>query len=477
MQLAKSIMLKGSKSFAKTFYSVLFFSFSFAAMSQDNSPYSRYGIGNLSPSTNISTRALGGISAAYIDYTGINFSNPASYAAFLSNKEARSNKLESGRAILDIGVNLSNRTLIAPNTPNKFTSSDLLFSYLQLGVPLRQNWGLSFGIRPISRINYRVNKTELLKDAGTGLPIDSAITQFSGSGGSFLPTIGTGFSFKLGESKNAANKRISRLAVGINLGYFFGNRENKALRNLFNDSVLYYASDHNTTSSFGDVFFNSGLQYQFQNRNDSKKQTTIFRLGLSGNWQQKLNASVDSLRQTYTIGNAGEILQIDSVLQKNDIKGEIIYPGSYKAGFVIQRIKDDYSGWLFGVDYSQSKWSNYRYFGKKDSVQDNWELNVGAQINPKPGTNYFSNVTYRFGFFTGPDYIKVGKELPQFGVTFGLGLPIRKYNRQSEQTTLINLAFEYGKRGNNDNLLKENLFRFSVGFNLNDVWFRKRKYD
>jgi hypothetical protein len=42
---------------------------------------------------------------------------------------------------------------------------------------------------------------------------------------------------------------------------------------------------------------------------------------------------------------------------------------------------------------------------------------------------------------------------------------------------MLNLAFEYLKRGNNNNLLKENLFRFSVGLNLSDLWFGKRKYD
>ena len=301
MQLAKSIMLKVSNSFAKTFFTILFFSFSIAASTQDNSPYSRYGIGNLSPSSNITLRGMGGISAAYVDYTGINFSNPASYSSFLAAKELRSKKLESGRVILDVGVNHSNRTLIAPNTPNKFTSSDLLFSYLQLGVPLRQNWGLSFGIRPISRINYTVNKRELLRDGVTGFPIDSAATQFSGTGGSFLPTIGTGFSFKISEKTTAAYKNASRLSVGANMGYFFGSRETRTLRNLFNDTVTYYASDHETNSSFGDVFFNSGLQYQYEHRNNAKKQSTIFRFGVSGNWQQKLNGSIDSLRQTYSL--------------------------------------------------------------------------------------------------------------------------------------------------------------------------------
>jgi hypothetical protein len=68
--------------------------------------------------------------------------------------------------------------------------------------------------------------------------------------------------------------------------------------------------------------------------------------------------------------------------------------------------------------------------------------------------------------------------LPQFGVSFGVGLPIANYNRLSiGQYSIVNLALEYNKRGNNDNLLKENTFRFSVGLNFSDLWFNKRKYD
>lgn len=478
MQSAKSTLLNGTQRFA--ILSFLFSSlFSSGLKAQDNSPYSRFGIGNLMPVSNTANRGMGGISAAYVDYTGINWQNPASYSAFVTLKEARSNKLEFGRAVLDVGVNITNRTLVAPNTPNRFTSSDLLFSYLQLGVPLKTNWGLSFGIRPISRINYRIDRSERLIDPVSGNVIDSAITQFRGDGGSYLPTIGTGVGFTLSEKATSAYRKISTLRLGANLGYYFGNRETKTLRNILDlDTVsVYYASNHTVTSSFGDLFLNGGLQYEFSNRNEAKKQTTVFRFGISGNLEQKLNGLQDRLVQTYTLGSAGEELQIDSVFEEKERKGELVYPSTYKVGFVIQRMKDNFSGWMIGADFSQGKWNDYRFFGQQDSVKDNWEVSVGASFNGKPGSNYFSNVTYRLGFFTGPDYISVGNELPQIGVSLGLGLPIRNYNRLTNQSTLINLAFEYGKRGNDENVLKENLFRLSVGFNFNDVWFRKRKYD
>jgi hypothetical protein len=144
--------------------------------SQDNSPYSRYGLGDLVPSTNINLRGMGGISAGYNDFLSINFNNPASYGSFQTLKEQTAKKIARGRAILDIGMNFENRTLREPNNTDKFSASNALFSHVQVGIPLRQNLGLSFGIRPITRVSYKLNKIERLVDPNSGLPIDTAVT-------------------------------------------------------------------------------------------------------------------------------------------------------------------------------------------------------------------------------------------------------------------------------------------------------------
>jgi hypothetical protein len=450
----------------------------FISNAQDNSPYSRYGLGNLMPLTNSAGRGLGQLSAAYTDYTGVNFVNPASYSSFVSAKEARSNKLQSGRAILDVGINFTTRSLIEPNNPVKSTSSDLLFSYLQVGVPLKKNWGLSFGIRPVSRIGYFIDKREMLTDPITGANIDSAVTQYKGSGGTYLPTVGTGVGFTLSRDTSGGKIKRSSVSLGVNVGYFFGNRETKTLLNLLNDSVQSYASEHVVNTSFGDLFLNAGLLYEYETRNLARNKTSFFRFGVAGNINQDINAEQDKLVQTYALGLSGEELQIDSVFEQKGTKGKVIYPGSIKAGFVYQKIDNKYfNGWMIGMDFTTTKWSDYRFYGQQDSVRDNWQVSVGASFTSKPRKSYLSNVVYRFGFYTGPDYIKVQDDMPQFGVTVGFGLPLFNFNRQTYQSTLVNLAFDYGKRGNNDNVLKENLFRLTVGFNFNDLWFQKRKYD
>jgi hypothetical protein len=452
MRLAKLMMLN------RIGLVFLFVSVCSILKAQDNSPYSRYGLGNISPSTNITSRGMGSVSAGVSDPLSINFSNPASYSGFQAYIEQRSKKVSSGRVVLDVGINFENRSLIVPNTSTRSGSSDALFSYIQVGIPIKKNWGLSFGLRPISRISYSITRNETLHDPTTGLAIDSAITQFDGSGGAYLPTIGTGFA-------------IGNLSVGFNFGYLFGTRQITTNQSII-DTVLFHSVNFNTNTSFGNTYLDAGLQYKI----DVNKHT-LLRLGLSGNLQQKLNASQDVLRQTFVRGTSSEIVQLDSVYQQSGVEGKIIYPASYKAGFVLQNLKDNGSGWLVGADFKQTKWDNYRFYGQKDSVKSNWQLNIGAQLFPKPGTNFFSRIVYRAGFYTGPDYINIGSTLPQFGVSAGLGLPIASHTRLTNQFTVLNIAMEYAKRGNNSNVIKENLFRISVGFNFTDFWFGKHKYD
>jgi hypothetical protein len=241
-----------------------------------------------------------------------------------------------------------------------------------------------------------------------------------------------------------------------------------------NDTVSYYSSNHATTTSYNQVFLQGGAQYKLK-LNDKSNLV----VGLSGNLKHNLNASQDVTRETFFRDpNTGDNT-IDSVFKQDGVSGTIIYPSSFTAGFIFDRpVTKDYPGLMFGVDFSQTKWSDYRFYGMTDAVQDNWELRAGLQMTPIARQNYFSNVEYRAGFFVGEDYLNVGNKLPVYGVSFGMGLPIPNNNPLSRgQFSRVNLGFEYNKRGNNDNVLKDDIFRISVGLNFSDIWFRKPRYE
>ena len=244
-------------------------------------------------------------------------------------------------------------------------------------------------------------------------------------------------------------------------------------------SVDYYQANYETTTNYGSFFLNAGLQYKLQLDSSRRISLTI---GTFGNLGQKLNASQDILRETFLFDeNLGEI-RLDSISDQRNVKGKINLPASFTIGFVAQKpiiLEKDKkkAGWMVGMDFTMQNWSKYRFYGQVDSVKNKWEVRVGGQINPVPKRNYFSSVSYRAGLFFGPDYVKVGQNLSRFGASFGMGLPIAISRQAPNQFTLINLAIEYSKRGNNKNLLRENMFRFSLGFSLSDLWFGKHKYD
>lgn len=429
--------------------------FQLNSSAQENSPYSRYGLGDLTPNHNVFTRAMGGISAAVIDYQSINFTNPASLAGVTNT-------------IFDVGVEADFRTLKSSNPAKKFNSANSYFSYLQLAFPLTTpkmfkkdiRWGMTFGIRPVSKINYKIEKNERL----TG--IDSLHTLYEGSGGVNQAFVGTGL-------------KIKNFSIGLNAGYMFGSKDYNTSLTFVNDSVFYYPSSSASKTTFGGLFVNAGLQYDIALKKDDKGNAIRnLRLGLYGNLQQKLKAKSDVIRETIYYDPNGGYYRLDSVYQENDVKGKITFPATVGFGFSYQ---DEH--WMFGADVEYGNWSNYRYYGQTDEVKNNMMVRVGTQYYPakinKPTKKYFNFVKYRAGLYYGSDYIKVNSSRPEYGFTLGAGLPLTSLKRISYtgEYVVLNTALEIGNRGNKQTNLRENIVRFSIGVSMNARWFQKPKYN
>lgn len=456
MHSAKLTMLKIT--------SVLFVAFSLPAtvFSQENSPYSRYGLGDQAPNRNIFTRGMGGISAGVFDYLSnyqgmgsTNFSNPAVLGNITNT-------------VFDIGAEADFRTLKSLNPVKKFTSANSLFSYVNLAFPVatekmkKKNigWGMNFGLRPVTKINYKIESAKRLTN------IDSLYTLYEGTGGTNQAYFGTGF-------------KIKGFSIGFNGGYMFGNKNYSTKLQFVNDTVTYAKSNTENKTSFGGLFLNAGLQYEaVLNKNKKEELPKVLRIGVYGNLAQKLNASRDNLNETFIYDPNGATFRVDSVFDQKNIKGTIEYPASFAAGASYQD-----AHWLIGADFEVAKWDNYRYYGQKDLVQNNWTVRVGGQYYPaKQGASvkkYFNFVRYRAGFYYGTDYIATNGSRPEYAFTAGAGFPLTSLQRINwfGEYVMLNTALEVGARGNKTNNVKENMVRFSVGVAMNGRWFRKIKYD
>lgn len=442
MQLVNIMMMPKRK-----LLSLLFFTFPLISLAQENSPYSRYGIGNLVPNGNILNRAMGGISAGIADPATVNFINPASYSNLIYTT-------------LDIGAEVDSRILKSVQPQGSFTANNAIISYVQLGVPLlngnkkaiakNMSWAINFGLRPVSKINYKITSV-------TRNNIDSLLTTYEGNGGANEAFLGTGL-------------RIKNFSFGVNVGYLFGNKDYSTRITFLNDSIAYYSSNSETKTTFGGLIFNGGLQYT------AKIKKGIIRAGIYGNVQQKHNANQDILRETFSYNaTSGNPDKIDSIYEKNDQKGKIELPATIGFGFAVEK-----AHLLFGADFEMTNWDNYRFYGQKDLVKNSWLAKIGFQYLPATNESkkYWNFVKYRAGFYFGPDYIAPNNKLPQYGISAGASLPLKlKRSFYETQYSVMNLGVEYGSRGNKSNNIRENILRISVGFALSDLWFRRYKYD
>ena len=65
-----------------------------------------------------------------------------------------------------------------------------------------------------------------------------------------------------------------------------------------------------------------------------------------------------------------------------------------------------------------------------------------------------------------------GTEITDFGMSFGIGLPMGK------GLSDLNVGLEYGIKGEvTDTLVEEKYINLKLSLSLGDKWFRKRKID
>lgn len=419
--------------------------FSFAQL---NSPYSRYGVGVLVPQANIANRGMGGISAAYTDPTSLNTVNPASYSDLIYST-------------LDIGLEYDGLNLKSKDPQETFKSKNGIIPYLEFGFPLlrgnkkaqksKVSWGMALGLKPISRINYKIQNTIL--------STDSSVSTYEGSGGVNEAFIGTGM-------------RFHNLSLGFNTGYLFGEKTYDT-RLIFAgsfDSSYYYKTHYGSSTHFGGIFFDAGAQYTIK-----IKKNAALTFGAYGTLQRKYKGNKENLLETYDYNNQNQTSQpIDTVSYISHQKGDVQMPATFGGGLVYSN-----EHLLVGADYETTHWNNYRFFGQKDFVKNSWNAKLGIQYLPatSSSTGYFNFVKYRAGFSFGEDYIDIENSLPVYSVSIGGSFPLKlKHSFYDHQYSIMNFTFEYLNRGNNNNNLTESMYKISLGFSLSDIWFIRQKY-
>ena len=402
------------------------------AQNNTNSPYTRYGYGDLSDQSFGNSKAMGGIAFGLRDGAQINPLNPASYTA-----------IDSLTFLFEGGVSLQNMNVSGGGV--KLNAKNSSFDYLAMQFRLHPRIAMSVGLLPFSNVGYSVSDS---KDEN-GV---SQTRSFTGDGG--LHQLYGGIGVKV----------LKNLSLGVNASYFWGDIT-RARTIIYPATSESYSYVQQIGVSVSDYKLDFGAQYT---QELSKKHSVT--IGAVFSPKHKLN-------NDYTITTQA------STTNSNDLDATLELPNMFGVGFTY-----NYDRRLtVGVDYSLQQWSKAKFgvaatddatraeFEETYAYNDRHKISVGAEYIPNLiGRSYLSHIKYRLGaYYTTPYYKIDGKKAArEYGVTAGFGLPVPR------SRSILSISGQFVRvSGQETNFVNENIFRVSIGLTFNERWFFKRRVE
>lgn len=423
-----------------------------------NSPFSYYGIGEIGGLEHATINGVGNSTTTYFDSTVLNYFNPASY-----------NTLSTGQPLFSTGIS----TRLSTYEENGLSNKDYIagFNHFAMAFPIRKHFGLAFGLKPFSRKGYEIQDAEAV---GT----DSIYYTYLGDGG-----INEAF---LGVSSNIFKFQNSRLAVGANFGYLFG--ESSSIRR----SSLNGATNGGSNERYMRVksfHYDLGMYFTQNITNNS-----TITLAASIDPSQKFNATFDDgLYYRYYSSDFNTFIY--DTLSYTSGEGTITSASTYNLGlnYKLMLTPDSTnnrrlnSEFAFHLNYGSTDWSTFnRSFGNDSAAYlSTTRFTFGIQYTPEvkivgsssTKSKFYEKIKYRAGYYnyTLP-YVSEGTQVVDQGFTVGFGIPVITQRSNSS----VNLGFSMGNRGNELNTgINESYYGIQFGITIapgsQERWFRKTK--
>ena len=436
----------------KTVLFVFFMTICVLSFAQDGtygaySPYSIYGVGDISKEGTAYNKSMGGVGIATRNRRFINYLNPAAVTA-----------RDSLAFMADFGISEKNtlyRQGDMKSAKNTFNIYDFILSF-----PIWRSSAFMVGITPFSYFGYDFSRVETDKNiiGNTG-----NITYSSyGKGSVYQAFIGAGATF------------WKRLSVGAEMIYYFGNIDKVTNMDYTNSSYRSVNSGHDLTVR--GVTGKFGLQYEQR---------------LGGNVSMivgatyRMKTNVKGYSTSYRFANQSSVsdtlsYRVDTLAQNNIGFGDELGVGlSIKGG----------EQWSVEFNYLRSDWtkSGFESVGGFSSVSSrpntqnavfsstvSQSFRVGFELVPNRNDirYYLKRCSYRAGFYYDKSYYKLnGENVNNMGITIGVTLPVfRWYNG-------ISIGVDFGQRASTrNNMIREQYVMFNLGFNIHDIWFQKTQY-
>ena len=409
------------------------------------SPYSIYGVGDLSKQGTAFNKSKGGTGIATRDKRFVNYLNPAAVTA-----------RDSLAFMADFGLSGSSDVYSQGNLKsanNTFNIYDFVMTF-----PIWRSSAFMVGITPFSDVGYDFSsiekRDEIISQTGN-ITYDSA-----GKGSVYQLFLGAGVTF------------WKKLSVGAEMIYYFGNLDKLTNMN-YSDASFRSVNAGNELMLRG-LTGKFGLQYE-------QKLGGNVSMVLGATYRMRTNVKGYSIDYRY----ANQAGVIDTLRHHVDTLGMSGVKFGDELGIGLAVKGGD--KWSAEINYLRSDWrksgfddvSGFAVSGmsKFSSTVSN-SLRAGFEFVPNRNDirYYFRRCTYRAGVYYDKAYYKLdGNNVNSMGVTLGMTLPI--FNNRGGYNG-ITLGLDMGQRASRRaDMIRERYASFVIGFNIHDTWFRKVQYD
>jgi hypothetical protein len=406
------------------------------------SPYSIYGIGDLSKQGTAFNKSMGGTGIATRNRRFINYLNPAAVTA-----------RDSLAFMADFGLSGNNNVFAQgdrKSANNTFNIYDFVMTF-----PIWRSSAFIVGLTPFSDVGYDFSSVE---DNDQIIGQTGNITYDSfGKGSVYQLFLGAGVTF------------WKKFSVGAEMIYYFGNLDKVTNMNYSNASFRSVNAGNEIMARGLTGKF--GLQYEQKLGGDvSMVVGATYRMGTNMKGYSteyryaKQSSLIDTLRHNVdTLGMSG-------VRFGDELGLGISVKGGDKWSAEFNYIRSDWrnSGFDNITGFAVSGVSKF-----SSTVSNSFRAGFEFVPNRNDIRYYFRTCTYRAGVYYDKAYYKLdGNNVNSMGITLGMTLPVFKGHNG------ISIGVDMGQRGSlKDKMIRERYATFVIGFNIHDIWFRKVQYD
>ena len=405
------------------------------------SPYSIYGIGDISKEGTAYNKSMGGVGIASRNRRVINYLNPAAITA-----------RDTLSFMADFGLQQSNKIYQQGDirsAHNTFNIYDFVMTF-----PIYRSSAFMVGLTPYSDVGYDFSSyetnPEIIGNTGN-ITYDSY-----GKGSVYQVFVGAGVTF------------WKKLSVGAEVIHYFGNIDKVT-------DMIYANSSYRSINSGSDIVVNGttgkfGLQYEQKLGGDismtlgaTYKMGTSMK-GYSTNYKYATQSGISD-----TLSFRTDTLAASKMRFADELGIGIAIKGGEKWSAEFNYIRSDWSASGFETQQGFKSEGDSKF-----SSTVSHSFRAGFEITPNRNDirYYMRKCSYRAGIYYDQSYYKLdGHNVNSMGITLGISLPIPKYYNA------ISLGVDIGQKASTrNNMIREQYAMFVIGFNIHDIWFRKNQY-